>query len=456
MKLSIIIPTFNEAEWLPFLLKSIQSQHYRDFEIIIADNDSTDMTVHIATQNGCNIVKGGTPAIGRNRGAIAAKGEYLLFLDADVVLSDQDFIEMVMRETEDMNADIATCRIFPLSDRKIDLILHGAVNQYIHLTSKIYPHAPGFCILVKQTLHKRIGGFDEQLQLAEDHEYVKRATKVGKYIVLSSKPIFVSVRRLEKDGRFRIAMKYMYVEFYRLVKGEIYFKIFTYNFGHDLHPKNNDILNQIKIQRPHGSILSDIQNCLANLSSNRSYVEKGTARNLFARYGLEKTTTEDIASGLNLRKGALYYYFKTKEELFSVVIREEIERLQKEIEEEVLKAKSSNEKFSAFLKARMCYLKRKADEFTTIRDEYMRHYSFIESLRKEYNVWEKNVIRKIIADGVKAGELKLKEIDLVSDTISLAVKGLEYTWITQFSIRQIESNVDRLITILFQGLLHAE
>jgi len=180
------------------------------------------------------------------------------------------------------------------------------------------------------------------------------------------------------------------------------------------------------------------------------------ARLLFSRYGLEKTTTEDIASALNIRKGALYYYFKNKEDIFAEVIKGEIGRLQEEVETAVQKTKDVIEQFTAFLKTRMCYLKDKADEFTTIREEYLKHYSFIEDLRKGYSDWEKNLIKKIIENGVRAGVLKIKEIDLISETIFLAVKGLEYTWITKFSAQQIESNVDRLLQILFHGLLHSE
>ena len=102
------------------------------------------------------------------------------------------------------------------------------------------------------------------------------------------------------------------------------------------------------------------------------------ARLLFSRYGLEKTTTEDIASALNIRKGALYYYFKNKEEIFAEVIKGEIGRLQEEVEAAVQKTKGVIEQFAAFLKTRMCYLKDKVDEFTTIRDEYLKHYIFIE------------------------------------------------------------------------------
>ena len=66
MKLSIIIPTYNEEEYLPNLLKSIESQKFKDYEVIVADANSCDNTVKIAKNYGCTVVQGGMPGVGRN------------------------------------------------------------------------------------------------------------------------------------------------------------------------------------------------------------------------------------------------------------------------------------------------------------------------------------------------------------------------------------------------------
>jgi hypothetical protein len=80
-------------------------------------------------------------------------------------------------------------------------------------------------------LHEKISGFDETLKLAEDHEYVKRASKFGHYQILKKPKIYVSVRRLEEDGRFNIAAKYVACEVYRALLGEIRTDLFRYKFG---------------------------------------------------------------------------------------------------------------------------------------------------------------------------------------------------------------------------------
>jgi len=229
--LSIIIPTLNEERFLPALLSSIKEQGFIDYEIIVADAGSKDSTLKIAKKYGCRIVAGGLPAVGRNNGAKAARGDYLLFLDADVILP-KDFLKIAIDEFESRNLDIASCRMIPLSSKKIDFILHGVVNLYLMITQYFYPHAPGFCILTKKNIHNTINGFNEKLKLAEDHDYAKRAKRHGKFRIFSLPKIFVSVRRLKADGRVNISIKYLFAEIYRIVLGEIRNEIFNYKFGH--------------------------------------------------------------------------------------------------------------------------------------------------------------------------------------------------------------------------------
>ena len=90
--ISIIIPTLNEEKFLPKLLNSIKEQNYKNYEIIVSDANSKDKTIEIAKRFNVKIVQGGKPAVGRNNGAKFSVGDYLLFLDADVILP-KNFLE---------------------------------------------------------------------------------------------------------------------------------------------------------------------------------------------------------------------------------------------------------------------------------------------------------------------------------------------------------------------------
>ena len=231
--LSIIIPTFNEEENLPWLLESIKIQTGVAYEIIVADNSSRDNTRKIARSFGARVVSGGLPSAARNRGALSAKGDLILFLDADVILPASDFLAQTIEEFEEKKMDIATCRVIPISEKIIDKLFHRAYNAYLKTVRPIIARAPGFCIFVRKSVHKKINGFDETVVLAEDHDYARRASKISKFGILKSYPIIVSVRRFDRDGRLRIAVKYLLCEAYMMVKGPVRSDIFKYRFGHE-------------------------------------------------------------------------------------------------------------------------------------------------------------------------------------------------------------------------------
>lgn len=229
--LSIIIPTYNEERVLPELLKSIQDQDFEDYEVVVADANSTDRTREIAERYGARVVEGGLPGPGRNRGAEAARGSKYLFLDADVLLSHKNFLRNIIRQFDRRGLDIATCGIDPISERRIDKLFHRTYNNFSRSMSRISPFAPGFCILVRSHIHKKINGFDEMIKLAEDHDYTRRAFKYGDYGILDEY-LPVSVRRFDKDGRLNIAVKYIFCAIYMSLFGSVRSDIFHYRFGY--------------------------------------------------------------------------------------------------------------------------------------------------------------------------------------------------------------------------------
>ena len=200
MILSIIIPTYNEEEYLPVLLESIKKQSFDDYEIIVADANSTDKTREIARSYGCIVVDGGLPAVGRNSGAKIAQGEYLLFLDSDLKLTD-DYLRDVIYEFRMERLGIAITQMLPLSNKVDDKIFHDFANYFMISVEKIKPHGAGcYGIIAKKELHDRCNGFNEDLTFGEDTDYIERMAKIGRFKVLRNAKIGVSTRRLEEEG----------------------------------------------------------------------------------------------------------------------------------------------------------------------------------------------------------------------------------------------------------------
>lgn len=228
--LSIIIPTLNEENYLPTLLDSIRSQNFKDLEIIVADAGSKDKTIEIAKGFGCKIIKGGLPARGRNEGAKVARGNLLLFLDADTILPE-DFFEKALKEFKERNLDIASFCLEAKTKSKFKKFLFDAFyNLPILILEKILAHGAQ-AILVKKEIFEKVGGFDEEIKFAEDHSFMRKAKKVVNFGILRKVRVFSSLRRFEREGFIKTYLKYLLAEIYMIFFGDIKKEIFKYKFG---------------------------------------------------------------------------------------------------------------------------------------------------------------------------------------------------------------------------------
>ncbi|MCD6120958.1 MAG: glycosyltransferase, partial [Spirochaetales bacterium] len=228
--ISIVIPAYNEEHFLPRLLESIEEQEFRDYEVIVADNHSKDRTAEIAQQYGVRIVEGGLPAVARNRGAEVSKGEYLLFLDADTVLPD-GFLKKLFNKFEEDYLDICIPVLRPIDGRKkIYKTLYDFANAYFKLMEYLKPQGGGACIFVTKRMHRRIGGFNETLRTSEDHDYINRASEIGRFKIYTDIYLYVSVRRLEKEGLKAYIQKIVRDSFAYFFTGRSSKKI-EYEFG---------------------------------------------------------------------------------------------------------------------------------------------------------------------------------------------------------------------------------
>jgi glycosyltransferase involved in cell wall biosynthesis len=218
-RLSIVIPTKNEEDYLPRLLNSIRNQSFRDYEVLVADANSQDDTREIAEDYGCMVVSGGYPGEGRNIGARDSKGDILAFLDSDVQLPHSNFLEYCLQEFKERGLGVAGTYHQPIPSntsgkRLFDRVFYGFDNLGMRMAENSKIPKMHMCMFATRELHQRIGGFREDLEFAEDADYSKRAVEQGgKFGILKrAGSILVSPRRLE-GRRLSMAIKYAVLNF---------------------------------------------------------------------------------------------------------------------------------------------------------------------------------------------------------------------------------------------------
>ena len=178
------------------------------------------------------------------------------------------------------------------------------------------------------------------------------------------------------------------------------------------------------------------------------------AEKLFSRFGFHKTSMDEIAKIARKAKGSLYYHFASKEDLFTEVVAKEIYNLKNNL---LLIVNNQNlnatEKIKLYLIRRMEILHSAANYHETIKADFFEHFDFIDELRAELDIWEKENIKNIILQGIENGEFKLiEEIDILVDVVIMVIKGLEIPFFLQNKYKIYSPYFDNLSGILTKGL----
>jgi GT2 family glycosyltransferase len=187
-RVSVVIPTYNRAELLAESIESVLRQSYRDLEVVVCDDGSTDDTAARVQALESRVRYLGLPHTGRpgsprNRGIEAARGELVAFLDDDdlwepdklarqIELMDRGGLSFVYTDRRllfsdgSQSAPVATPAL-PGSDRFMDLVLQG---QF-----------PSVCtVLMQRSLLRQVNGFDETLETAEDLDLWLRLGRIAR------------------------------------------------------------------------------------------------------------------------------------------------------------------------------------------------------------------------------------------------------------------------------------
>ncbi|HAS62282.1 MAG TPA: glycosyl transferase [Vibrio sp.] len=234
---SIVVITLNEEKRIGRLLNDLSKQTHQKFEVILVDSNSEDKTCQVAAAYESALPKltihkmdKRGVSLGRNTGASLSEHERLLFLDADVRL-DANFLANAISQLEDKQLEVAGVYMGAKTLPIVHKIGYGLFNVGLFITQFTFPTAVGACIFSSKRVHKEIGGFDQQITLCEDCDYVKRASRTWRFRFLNLTFGF-DPRRLDQDGIFKMGATYLKANVRRFFFGEMRNNEMNYQFGH--------------------------------------------------------------------------------------------------------------------------------------------------------------------------------------------------------------------------------
>jgi len=177
------------------------------------------------------------------------------------------------------------------------------------------------------------------------------------------------------------------------------------------------------------------------------------AQKMFKRFGFRKTTMDEIAIAARKGKSSLYYYFKSKEEVFEAVVEKEAAILREDISANVGKCNTAMEKLRAYIYVRMDGFRNWGNFYEALKDEYLSNYEFIEKIRIKYDHNETDAITQIIIKGIESKEFKDLNAALTAKIIVTAMKGLEVPLLTANEKKaNFKKEINDMLEVLFHGI----
>ncbi len=221
MKVSIVIPTKNNADTLEKCLDSIRSLDYPEdeLEIIVIDGYSVDGTVKIANKYGCRLFfeNGNTISYARNIGQKKARGEFVAFTDADCIVDKNWIKELIKHFKDERIASVGGPNITPEDDtdfgRSIGIVLSllskvGARYGISGGKVREVNHNPTCNVMYRKNVLEEIGGFNPKLITADDEELDYRIRKKGYKILYTPSALVYHYRRPSWKKFMKMAWNY--------------------------------------------------------------------------------------------------------------------------------------------------------------------------------------------------------------------------------------------------------
>jgi glycosyltransferase involved in cell wall biosynthesis len=212
VRLSVVIPAYNEAGYLAAALASLQQQDYTGgYEVIVVDNASTDDTAEVAARMGARVLHEPTPGVcaARQAGTLAARGMIVVSTDADTVHRTDWLTRLDAQFTEDVFAVAGPCRYAdaPWWARVFPPLWFAAIAVVHRLTGRI------FYLTATNVAFRRDGfpGYDTSLtQGGDEVDLLRRLRRCGRVVWDARNPVLTSSRRMDQGLLHTLVVSFGY------------------------------------------------------------------------------------------------------------------------------------------------------------------------------------------------------------------------------------------------------
>ena len=176
------------------------------------------------------------------------------------------------------------------------------------------------------------------------------------------------------------------------------------------------------------------------------------AARMFGKYGFQKTTVDEIARSAHKAKGSVYYYFKSKEELFLAVVTQEINVLKSGLTRPIADSQDAAGMIRNYMLNRMTMMKDAVNYHESLKAEFVDDFGFLAECREDFTRFEIDLMKAVLDRGVRENAFQIKDTHATAQVIILAMKAIEIPFYHQNKISEYEQTIVELLDILIKGL----
>jgi len=174
------------------------------------------------------------------------------------------------------------------------------------------------------------------------------------------------------------------------------------------------------------------------------------AREVFGRFGYKKTTLDDIAASLYKAKSSIYYYFKSKEDVFRAVLEYETLRAKKIIRDSLDKETTPETKLRTYFKILNQFINETTSHYNLLQEEMLEVLSFADEIKKKHKNESLQFIASILKEGIDSGSFSISDIEGTADAIMFAFDGFKHPFYNKDDVSDEQFN--NLMNVILYGI----
>ena len=182
----------------------------------------------------------------------------------------------------------------------------------------------------------------------------------------------------------------------------------------------------------------------------KTIIESATI--FFSKYGFYKTTMDEIAQHIHKAKGAIYYYFKSKEELFNEVLKQELSIVKTTLQQIVDHEVDPMNMLKKYMLHRFELLNNSQNYHETLKGNLFNKYNFVKDVLDDFHSFERIQITIILEKGKNSGYLEIANINSTVEVIMMIANSMEIPLFLQGRYKNYENTINELISLITNSL----